>query len=129
MKNFEEEIQRQVEEGRAPSTDANTRAYQRVFDALSQEPEFELPAHFEDRVLKSIEANEKATERKETYWLITGIFVLIIASIIGAILVGFKPSFGAFGFLSRHTGLFIFAVVFILLLQWVDRKIVHRTIS
>ncbi len=129
MKNFEEEIQRQVEEGRAPSTDANTRAYQRVFDALKQEPDFELPARFEDNVLQTIEATEKATERKETYWLIAGVFVLIMASIIGAILVGFKPSFGAFEFLSRYTGLFIFGVVFILLLQWVDRKIVHRTIS
>ncbi len=128
MTSHEESLQKQFEEGNPLSTNADTRAYQKVFEALKQEPEFELPIHFEDNILQKIEANEKHAERRETYWLVAGVAVLIVASIIGAVLVGFKPSFGAFGFLSRYMGLFIFALAFILLLQWVDRKIVHRTI-
>jgi len=127
MTSHEESLQQQLEEGKLLSANAETRAYQKVFDALKQEPAFELPLHFEDCILQKIEANEKHAERRETYWLVAGVVSLVIAAIIGAVLVGFKPSFGAFAFLSRYTGLFVFAVAFILLLQWLDRKIVHRT--
>lgn len=126
MTSHEESLQQQLEEGKPVPANADTRAYQKVFDALQQEPEFELPLYFEDRVLQKIEANEKRAERKETYWLVAGVSLLVIAAIVGAALVGFKPSFGAFAFLSRYTGLFIFGMVFIIALQWLDRKIVQR---
>jgi hypothetical protein len=101
-------------------------AYRRVFDSLNQEPDFALSSKFEERILQAIQANEKVAERTASYWIVAGVVVLIMASIIGAVLVGFKPSFGAFGFLSRYVGLFVFGVAFISLLQWLDRKIVHR---
>ncbi len=116
-----------MEEGKPVSTNADTRAYQRVFEALKQEPEFDLPYQFEDRILQKIEAKAERAERRETYWLVAGVLLLVLAAFIGAVLVGFKPSFGAFAFLSRYSGLLVFAVAFILLLQWLDRKIVHRT--
>lgn len=126
MTSHEESLQKQIEEGKTPSFNADTRAYQKVFDALKQEPHFELPLHFEDRILQQIEAHEMRAERRGAYWLIAGVFLLVIAAVIGAALVGFKPSFGAFAFLSRYTGLFFFGIVFIMALQWIDRKIVQR---
>ncbi|MBI3219747.1 MAG: hypothetical protein HYZ44_09565 [Bacteroidetes bacterium] len=126
MTSHEELMQQQIEDGKPLSANADSRAYQKVFDTLKQEPDFVLPAHFEDKIIQRIEASQKLSERKETYWLMAGVSVMIIASIIGAVLVGFKPSFGAFAFLSRYTGLFIFGIAFVILLQWLDRKIVHR---
>ena len=126
MTSHEESLQKQIEEGKTLPSHPDTRAYQKVFDGLRQEPGFELPLHFEDRILQQIEAQEKRAERRGAYWLIAGVFLLVIAAVIGAALVGFKPSFGAFAFLSRYTGLFIFGIVFIMALQWIDRKIVQR---
>jgi hypothetical protein len=126
MTSHEESLQKQIEEGKTLPSHPDTRAYQKVFDGLRQEPDFELPLYFEDRILQQIEAQEKRAERRGAYWLIAGVFLLVIAAVIGAALVGFKPSFGAFAFLSRYTGLFIFGIVFIMALQWIDRKIVQR---
>ena len=62
------------------------------------------------------------------YWLAAGIFVLLVAAIVGALLAGFKPGFGAFKFWERYMGLFVFGIVFLALLQWIDKKLIKPTI-
>lgn len=104
-------------------------AYKKVFKALSQEPDFNLPINFADQIILQIERKEAKSVTHEMYWLIAGIFILLIAALISALLVGFKPSFGVFKFLAGYPGLFVFGLAFVLLIQWLDKKLVRPRFS
>jgi hypothetical protein len=124
MTTRDEELQNKILSGLADdSNDGIT--YKKVINALSTEPDFHLPINFVDNVLRQIEVKEQKSTSHEMYWLIAGIVVLSVGAIIGALLSGFKPSFGAFKFWASYQGLFAFGLAFLLLLQWIDKKLVR----
>jgi hypothetical protein len=121
----DEELQHRIEQ-RVNQTSTDGLAYQKVFDALATEPEFRLPMTFADKVLIKLDKREALAATKEMYWLAAGIFLLVIAALVGALLIGFKPSFGIFGFLASYPGLFVFGILFVGLLQWLDKRLVKK---
>jgi hypothetical protein len=126
MKLTDEELQNRVEKGQAAdSTDA--LAYQRVFSALKKEPAFVLTAGFPDDVIKRIEL-AKPEASNDNFWLGLGIFGFVAAALITIVLTGFKPSSGAFKFLTGYSGLFVFGIIFILLLHYFDKKFIRPMI-
>lgn len=125
MKREEEELQHQIENGLVNESD-DARAYQRVFDALKKEPDFHVSLPFADRVLAVIEKKE---EQRDYWWMAVGIFLTVIALIVSLVLTSAHWTAGAFTFLSGYPGLVVFGIAFILLLQWVDKKVIKKQIN
>ncbi len=118
----EEELQQQAQKNQLSGNDVDSRAYHVVFDVLRREPEFRLSANFSEVVLHKISGSESPLY----YWVAFVMLGFVIAAGAAIILTGFKPDFGFLKHISRFTGLFVFGAGFILLLQWVDRKLVHK---
>lgn len=119
----DEELQEHIEGGDLSDTrDANV--YRLVFSALRKEPAFRLPATFADRVLQRVTKADQPN--REIAWLLLGLFSFVVALGIAVYLTGFTPGFGAFAFVSSYPGLFVFALLFIGLLQWVDKRMIQR---
>jgi len=125
MKRAEEELQHQIENGLVNESD-DARAYQRVFDALKKEPDFHVSLPFADRVLAIIEKKE---EQRDYWWMAAGIFLTVIALIVSLALTSAHWTAGVFTFLSGYPGLVVFGIAFILLLQWVDKKVIKKQIN
>lgn len=127
MKLADEELQNQIEKGLAIDGE-DASAYKKIFSALKKEPSFVLPASFSDAIVKRIEM-EKPQTSTDNLWLGLGISGFVIAAIITIILTGFNPGAGAFKFLSGYAGLFAFGIVFILLLNFFDKKFIRPLAS
>lgn len=119
----DEELQNSIEKGAAPDG-VDARAYARVFDALRKEPSFQLPANFAARVIEGIDFSPRRST--DVMWLYAGIFSCVVAMVVAILLTDFKITFGAFRFISGYPGLIAFAAVFILGLQWLDKKLVRK---
>lgn len=127
MKHADEELQNSAERGEA-GTSAEARAYRKVFDVLKKEPDFHVSLPFADRVLARMEAEKSSTQR-DYWWMAAGIFLAVTTVIITLALTKTTWTTGIFTFVSGYRGLLIFGVAFILILQWVDRKIVRKQTS
>jgi len=127
MKNEDENLQNQLDRGDFSGEGIDAQAYQKVFDALKQEPEYILPVYFADRLVTLIESKEKVKEiSRDNLWLGLGLFSFVIALIVALVLTDFKLSFGAFQFFAGYPGLVFFGIAFIALLNWVDKKIIRK---
>jgi len=122
----EEELQNQIEEGIRTHDSVDALAYQRVFNSLKKEPDFHVSLPFADRIITLIEKRE---ERKDFWWIAAGIFLTVIALIVALALTKVKWNTGAFTFVSEYYGLLLFGVAFILLLQWIDKKVVRKQLN
>jgi hypothetical protein len=123
MKHTEEDLQNQIEHGVVNEFSEDARAYQRVFDAVKKDPDFHVSLPFADRIIARIERKE---EKRDYWWMATGIFLTVIALIVTLALTSTHWNTGAFKFLSGYPGLIVFGIVFILTLQWVDKKVIKK---
>ena len=126
MNTSDEFIQKQVEEGTA-SFGSDADAYKVVFNSLKKEPHFKLSADFANKV--SMLATPEKSFNWEKFLLISGAIGFIAAFIYAVISVQATFSFGAFTFLSSYQGLLVFAVIFILGLNWLDKKLTHTHVQ
>jgi hypothetical protein len=127
MNNKDEELQKQFDEGNFSADGVDAQAYQKVFDALKREPEYTLPVYFADRLVTLIESKEKVKEiSSDKFWLGLGLFSLVISLIVALALTNFKLSFGAFRFFAGYPGLVVFGIAFILVLNWIDKRIIRK---
>lgn len=127
MKSFEEELQHQEDSISPPHHEMDVHAYRKVFDALAHEPEYTLPLNFADRMVHLVEAKEHAKEiSRDKFWMGLGLFAFLGGLVFAIAVTDFKISAGAFRFLAGYPGLVIFGIVFILALQWIDKKIIQR---
>ncbi len=124
--NHEEELQIQIERGLGTHDSEDALAYQRVFDSLKKEPNFHVSLPFADRLIALIEKKE---ERRDYWWMAIGIFLSVIALIVVLVITKVNWTTGAFTFISKYYGLVVFGIVFILLLQWIDKKIVKSELK
>jgi hypothetical protein len=127
MTKKDEDIQRQFEESKIGYDSVDEMAYEKVFTALKHEPAFHVPVSFSERVLHQLERSERNATVREFYWLAAGVVLLVVAAIVGAILTGFKPSFGAFRFMATYPWLLVLAISMLLLFQFLDKKLVRAT--
>lgn len=122
----DEELQKQVERGDIAHADGDVVAYQKVFEILEEEPDFVLPTRFSDQVITRFVQLKERKETKRAYlWLAIGLTTFLAATIFAVVETGFTMTPGIFKFVSNYSGLLIFAVAFILMLQWVDKRLVH----
>ena len=127
MKQSDEDLNKQFEHGDFSNEGIDARAYQKILDGLKREPEYMLPVYFADRLVTLIESKEKAKEiARDNLWLGLGLFSFVIALVVALVLTGFKVSVGAFRFFEGYLGLIAFGICFVLLLHWVDKKILRK---
>ena len=127
MNHSDEELQNKIDRNDFTGEGIDAQAYQKVFDAVKREPEFTLPVYFADRLITLIESKEKAKEvSNDNLWLGLGFFLFAVASIVVFGLTDFKMSVGAFEFFAGYPGLIVFAIAFILLLNWLDKKVIRK---
>jgi hypothetical protein len=120
----DEELQERTEKGNF-SDDKESRAYAKVFEALHQEPEFVLPLNFAENVISQLDLPLLKSSR-DVVWLYAGFVACVLAMVVAVVLTGFKVNFGALKFISGSLGLVVFGVLFVIALQWVDRKMVRN---
>ena len=122
----EEDLQNKIEQGLTSNASIDGEAYQYVFKSLKREPTFHVSISFADRVVSMLDKKE---ERRDYWWMAAGIFLSIIALILTFVIVKAELTTGVFTFLSGYQGLIIFGVAFILLLHWVDKKVIKKQLS
>jgi hypothetical protein len=129
MNRYEEDLQRDLEAGKNPQSDElDVKAYQTVFQALKNEPEFTLPSSFADKVVRlALEKQNSKSTFREYFWFGLGIFVMLIASTVAIFMTEFKLDMGFLKGLSSFKGLIIFGIFFIGLLHWLDKKLIRPT--
>ena len=115
----DEDLQSNIEKGNRVDDTLDSRAYQKVFDALKKEP-YQLPFHFADGVIKRMEAQGDLS--KDYFWFGLGLFVFIAGAVVAAVLANFRLNFGALKFISEYTGLTLFGLAFIALIHYIDKK-------
>ena len=102
-------------------------AFSKVDRALKREPEFQLSPDFADRVIARMEVKPETSG--DMVWLGVGIFAFIIAAIVAVASTDFKLNFGVLKFISGYPGLVVFGIIFILVLQWIDRKVIQKRLA
>jgi len=123
----EEELQKNLEEGKTPiGDDLDVKAYQSVFSALKNEPTIFLHTSFADRVIRMVEQNQRKNIFREYFWIAIGMFLLLSALATSIMLTDFKISAGVFSGLGSYRGLLIFGAAFIGLLHWLDRQLLKN---
>ena len=125
----EEELQRQAEQHQITVVDKDSRAYKVVFDALHRETDFQLPSRFADKVILRLQQQHRYRTSNEYIWLGAGIFLFMVAAAVAVVLTDFRLEWGFLKSASRYLNVFIFGAVFILALQWFDRKFIRKLTS
>lgn len=133
MNSHEEALQRDLEAGQIPKGDElDVKAYRQVFRSLEKDPGYELSGFFAERLV------DRVTSRRESKDLIAylafagGILVLAIAALATMLFIGIRFDRFDLGFLSamaEYKGLAIFGIVFILFLNWLDKRVVKGSFS
>jgi uncharacterized membrane protein YhdT len=98
----------------------------KIESVLMREPDFQLPTSFANRLVQMIDAKQKTASQWEIFWIAFAGFLFLVAVGVSIYLTGFKPSFSAFPFLNNYAGLIVFGVLFIGLLNWVERRFLRK---
>ena len=124
----DEELQNSIE-GNPVGESLEERSYRKVFKALQKEPSFQLTPHFANQVMSKLKLNSGVSSQRDIYWLSAGIAGFIVAMIVTVALTDFRFTLGGLKFIAGYRGLFVFGILFILGLQWIDKRIVQKTRS
>lgn len=123
MKDKDHQLQQDFENGKMPSFESgDASAYRHVFRALKHEPELKLPDHFAEQVMQKL-AQRNTSLFKEYFWLGTGIFLMIIALVVAAVMTGFKLDFGFLKGMSSYKGLFAFGIAAVMVWQFFEKRL------
>ena len=127
MKSYEEELQNKIESGASGEDNGlDARAYREVFRALEKEPGYKLPSTFAEKVVAKVAARQKTEQSRDYFWFFSGVLVLLIAAAATIAVTGFKLDFGFLTSMADYKGLAIFGVVFVAVLNWLDRRLVRE---
>lgn len=123
----DEELQQKIEQGDALDRSADAEAYRKVFSSLQRDPEFFLHSSFEDLLIQRIAAKHARESSRDGWWFMGGLLLFLIGLIVAVILIDFKPGIGVYSFIKGYRGLILFALLFILALNFVDKKFIRST--
>lgn len=125
MNPYEEELQNDVEKGATPDGDGlDVKAYQAVFRALKKDPGYELRPDFAERVVSRVVSAQREKSSNDYLWFGAGILFFIIAFIATVLYTGFRFDLGFLKVMSDYKGLAVFGIAFMVLLNWLDKKLV-----
>lgn len=117
----EEQLQQQVESGKADNS-LESRVYQRVFFALSQDTGPALSPDFADKVVAVVrESKESKWSRLEVCLAFLGGFFSLGLLFVAIVLTGFSIELGFLNGLGSFKGVLFFGVAFVIALNWIER--------
>lgn len=127
MKNHQEEqLQHLAEKGIVDPASQDSIAYYHVFKAIRQEPAYELPSNFSEKVILRIrQIQESRSLKRDLLWLTIGLSSFVLAAIVSIAITDFKFNSGVFTFFNKYGSLVLFGIAFAIFLQWIDRKMVQ----
>jgi len=127
MNNYEEDLQKYIESGsRTNADELDVKAYEEVFARLRKKPDEYLSAGFADKVILRIQEKQRISTSRDFIWLAIGVFLLTVSVIVATVLSGFRPSLGILKGMSDYAGVFAFGIVFMVLLNRLDKKLLTR---
>lgn len=127
MSSHDEELQRKVERGELSDVgSADSRAYHKVFSALGKEVGYELPPRFADQVVARLQRQQSRKYARDYFWFAAGILIMLGAFAATVILTGLKLDLGFLSPMSGYKGLVLFAASFIMLLHWLDKRLIRK---
>lgn len=130
MNAYEEELQKKLEDGqRQDHEDLDVKAYHEVFRALRKDPGYKLSPEFASKVVAKVAARHKLEQSREYLWFLAGVMLIVITAVVTIILMGFRPDFGLFEEMGQYKGLAAFAVVFVIFLNWLDKRLVRKRLT
>ena len=125
MNQHEEDLQKKFEQGKPIPSGPDEKAYEVVFRALKRDPGYSLPSNFAEQVAAAATKGSHR-ERGDYFWFGAGIFFLLVAFVANILFTGVRLDFGFMKVLSDYRGLLVFGVVLIVLLNWLDKKLVRE---
>jgi hypothetical protein len=114
-------------DGRPNPDETDILAFSKVDRALKREPIFQLAPGFSDRVMARIDTSRVSSS--DLVWMGAGILAFIVATIVAIAFTNFKLNFGVLKFISGYPGLVAFGVLFILVLHWIDKKVIQKKLA
>lgn len=126
MNSREEELQKKLEKGQLPHGNGlDVKAYQEVFRALKKDPGYPLSPNFAERVVARAFSRQQNTVLKDYLWFGAGMFFMALAFAATVLYTNFRFDFGFLNVMADYKGLVIFGIVFIIFLNWLDKRLVH----
>lgn len=126
MNAYEEDMQRSLEGGQIPEgEELDVKAYRQVFRVLEKDPGFHLSPEFASRIVARVKSQARTRDSRDYFWFGAGIFFLVITSLATILKIGFQFDFGFLKAMSDYKGLAVFGIVFILFLNWLDKRLVR----
>jgi sterol desaturase/sphingolipid hydroxylase (fatty acid hydroxylase superfamily) len=127
MKNWEEALQQNIESGQSGDNGPDAQAYRAVFEALQKEPEYTLPPAFARQIMQKIEIRQKQRlSIREVRAVALAMFLMVAALGFTIYMTGVKPALGVLNGVKPYWGFIVFALSFIGLLHWLDRRFIIR---
>lgn len=127
----DDELQKAIEAGKATNTtDADETSYRLVFDSLSKERRIGVSNTFADKVIQKVLTQKQVKESSgEIWWLVVGIFMMLVALIIAIGFAGAKFDLGFLKAMNDYKGLLLAGAVLILIFNMLDRKLVRSRVG
>ena len=126
MNDQDEKLQHLAEKGILDTTSQDSIAYHHVLKAIREEPTYELPSNFSEKVILRIrQIQESRSMKKDLLWLCIGLSSFVVAAIVSIAITDFKFNSGVFTFFNKYGGLVLFGIAFVIILQWIDHKMVQ----
>ena len=123
MSPHEEELQRNAELRQLTETHPDRKAYQVLFEALKKPVDYSLSPGFTDQVLTRIVEKKKKESVRDLVWLTAGVFLLVVSFVVALVMTDFTLSLGFLKGMSSYAGVFLFGILFIGLLNWIDHRL------
>jgi hypothetical protein len=127
MTSYDEDLQQEFENGGRPRSEGlDARAYEEVFRALGKDPGYQVSSTFAEKVVSRVIARQQAKESKDYFWFAAGLVFLLLSAVATIMLTGFRLDFGFLSVMSDYKGLAGFGILFVLLLHWLDKRVVRK---
>ena len=121
----DDELQSRLDAGDPLGKDGlDARAYREVFRALKKDPGYTLPPYFAERLADRVVTKSEEGLSTDYFWLGAGIFFLAMTFLATILFTGFTINLGFLNGMSQYTGLVVFALAFIVFLNWLDKRLV-----
>ena len=130
MNSYEEEMQRNVEAGTSPGRDdLDARAYREVFRALQKDPGYGVPPGFAETVLHRVSAKQEKALMRDYLWFFAGILFVLSSAVVTLVITEVRLDFGFLNVMPQYRGLAVFAIIFILFINWLDKRLVRQKLT
>lgn len=123
MSPHDEELLGNGELRQLTETHPDAKAYRIVFEALEKPVDYSLSRGFTDRVLTRIVRKKKKESVRDLAWLTAGVFLLVVSFVVALVMTDFTLSLGFLKGMSSYAGVFLFGILFIGLLNWIDHRL------